>query len=194
MPASVVVYDPDGMLPSTFAYATGLGDATVQVVRGPDAHRLAEHARVIVLVAGRDNAAGLGFLASLGELKERLLVLLATDARRHRRVVIRAIRRGATVLIDQPPDALAAHVRGLVMPRAADPSADHLPSVPASSRGSWMNRAAASCVTGMQKCGDALLACVTAPMSAERLVAWVAPGYPSPCACPFRDDVPRSRR
>src|SRR6476661_6557219 len=117
MPSTVVVYDPDGMLPSTFAYATGLGDA-VHVARAPEAHRLAEHATVVVLVAGRDNAAGLGFLASLGELQSRMLVLVAMDARRHRRLVIRAIRRGATVLIDQPPDALVACVRSLLASRA----------------------------------------------------------------------------
>jgi len=139
-----------------------LGDAVVQVARAPEAHRLAEHATVVVLVAGRDNAAGLGFLASLGELQSRMLVLVAMDARRHRRLVIRAIRRGATVLIDQPPDALVACVRSLLASRAADPSAGPLPSVPASSRDSWMNRAATRCVTGMQRCGDALMACVPA--------------------------------
>lgn len=115
MQPAVLVYDPDGMLPSTFAYDAGLGDA-VLVARAQDAHRLAEHATVVVLVAGNDNAAGLGLLASLGELRDRLLVLFATGARRHRRLVIRAIRRGATVLIDQTPDALVACVGSLVLP------------------------------------------------------------------------------
>ena len=192
MPATVVVYDPDGILPSTFAYATGLGDA-VHVVRAPEAHRLAEHATVVVLVAGRDNAAGLGFLASLGELRDRLLVLAATDARRHRRLVIRAIRRGATVLIDQPPDALVACVRNLLMPRGADPSGDQLPSVPASSRGSWMDRAAARCASGMQKCSDALLACVSASASAQRS-AFTTAGHLIAVSGPFRDDIRLQRR
>lgn len=194
MPATVVVYDPDGILPSTFVYATGLGDAAVQVARAPEAHRLAEHATVVVLVAGRDNAAGLGFLASLGELRNRILVLAATDARRHRRLVIRAIRRGATVLIDQPPDALVACLRGLLMPRGAESPTDHLPSVRTSTQGSWVNRAAARCVTGVQKCGDTLMACVSVSTSAQRPAAWATAGYVIPCASPFRDDVPPRRR
>lgn len=194
MPATVVVYDPDGNLPSTFVYATGLGDAAVQVARAPEVHRLAEHATVVVLVAGHDNAAGLGFLASLGELRHRLLILAATDARRDRRLVIRAIRRGATVLIDQHPDALVAYLRGLLMPRGADPSTDRLPAMRASSRCSWMNRAAARCVTGVQKCGDALLACVSASTSAPRAAAWATAGCVIPCTSPCRDGVPPSRR
>ena len=78
------------------------------VAHAADALRLAEHSTVVVLVAGNDNATGLGFLAALGELRGRLLVLVTVDARRHRRLVIRAIRRGATVLIHQSPDTLVA--------------------------------------------------------------------------------------
>ena len=135
MPPFALVFDPDGILTSTFAHATGLDDAT-HVSRAPEAHRLSELAAVVVLVAGNDNAPGLGFLASLGELRGRLLVLAAADARRHRRLVIRAIRRGATVLIDQPPDALVACIRNLLGSRSADPSGDHLPGASAPSRGS----------------------------------------------------------
>ena len=116
MPAAVV-YDPDGVLPSSFVADIGLGPSVVLVEVAADAHRLARDANVLVLVAGRDNSAVLGFLALSSGRRWLRLVLLASDARHHRRVLIRAMRHQVRVLIGEAPDALADCIRDLLMNR-----------------------------------------------------------------------------
>lgn len=113
MPA-VVVYDPDGVLPSSFASDTGLGAAASIVETPSDAHRLGRDARVMVLVAGQDSSAALGLLASSGARCTTRLVLFATDARHHRRLLIRAVRHDALVLVAQPVARLRACIRDLL--------------------------------------------------------------------------------
>jgi AraC-like DNA-binding protein len=116
MPSRVVVYDPDGALPASFASDAGLGDVVVQLDRATDAQRIGREATVLVLVAGSDTSAGIGFLASSSEQDNARLVLFTPDARRHRRLVIRAARHGAVVLIGQTPSELAACLRELIIP------------------------------------------------------------------------------
>jgi hypothetical protein len=116
MPAAVVVYDPDGILPPSFASDAGLRDVIARVEQPADANRLARDAAVVVLVAGRDSSAMLGFLASSGGRRTPRLVLFASNARHHRRVVIRAVRHEAIALIGQSPAALAECIRELVAP------------------------------------------------------------------------------
>jgi hypothetical protein len=117
MVAKVVVYDPDGVLSSSFASDAGLGDVLTRITRVSEAQRLSRDAAVLVLVAGRAIAASLGFLAAVGDARHGALVLVASDARRQRRVIIRAARHGAVLMIGQPPSVIGARLRELLDPQ-----------------------------------------------------------------------------
>ena len=114
MPAAVV-YDPDGVLPSSFASDTGLRDAVVRVESASDACRLGRDALVLVLVAGRDNSGAYGLLALFRGRRMPRLVLFTSEARHHRRLLIRAGRHDAIVLVAQSPATLTECVRGLLL-------------------------------------------------------------------------------
>jgi AraC-like DNA-binding protein len=135
MPTRVVVYDPDGLLPVSFASDAALGDGIVHLDQAADVHRIGRVATVHVLVPGRDTSAAVGFLASSREECNGDLVLFAADARRHRRLIIRAARHGATLLIGQTPSMLAACLRDLIVPH------------PLSREAACMCRGAAGCLS-----------------------------------------------
>jgi hypothetical protein len=124
MPTAVVVYDPDGILPSSFARDTGRAEDVAIVEMAADAHRLARDAAVMVLVAGRNRSAALGFLAMSAGPRTLQLVLFASDVRHHRRAVVRASRHRAVVLVGQTPDRLSACIRELLETRSATSAAD----------------------------------------------------------------------
>ena len=123
MPARVVLFDPDGTLPSSFASDAGLDDEIVQLDRAADVQRIGREASALVLAPGHDGSTAMGFLASSSELSAPL-VLYAASAPRHRRVVIRAARRGATILIGQTPSVLSACLRDLLVPRPVPTDAE----------------------------------------------------------------------
>jgi len=134
MTATVVVFDPDGLLPSSVEREIGADVSLIRVTRSSEAQRLGPDAAVLVLVAGHDNATGLGFLAATGDLRDAKLVLVASDARGQRRVLIRAVRRGAVLLIEQPPSALMSCLGDLLSPPEsalsnAPPAAVAIPSL-----------------------------------------------------------------
>lgn len=123
MPARIVLYDPDNVLPPSFMSDGGLDNAIVRVVRGGKAPRLDQQIDIVVLVAGRNTAAAVAFIASSGEQPGVHLVLYTTDTRSHRRVVIRAARHAATLVLGQSPAALAACLHDLIGPRPLPPDA-----------------------------------------------------------------------
>jgi hypothetical protein len=104
------------MLPPSFEHEIGADVSLIRVARISEAQQLGRDAAVLVLVAGHDNAAGLGFLAATCELRDARLVLVASDARHQRRVLLRAVRRGAVLLIEQPPSALVSCLGDLLSP------------------------------------------------------------------------------
>jgi hypothetical protein len=114
MPATVVVFDPEGTLPSSFAADATSTRVVVRVESAAKAHRLARRAAIVVIVTGRDAATALGFLASVMDRRGARLVLFASNASHDRRVILHALRRGAMVLLEQPPSVLAECVRALV--------------------------------------------------------------------------------
>ena len=114
MLAAVVVFDPDGTLPPSFAADAAFDRAMVTVDRAEQARRLARRATVVVVVSGRDVATALGFLASVVERRGARLVLFAADADRHRHVILHALRRGAIVLVERPLSVLGESVRDLM--------------------------------------------------------------------------------
>jgi hypothetical protein len=97
-----------------------LARAIVRVESAAKARRLVRRAAIVVIVTGRDAERALGFLASVVERRGARLVLFTADAGHDRRVILHALRRGAVVLVEQAPPALAECVRDLL---AALPSA-----------------------------------------------------------------------
>jgi hypothetical protein len=118
MAITMVVFDPDGMLPPSVEREIGADVVLIRLTRISEVLQLGHEAAVLVLVAGHDDAAGLGFLAATGELRGTRLVLVASDARRQRRVLIRAVRRSAVLVIEQPPSALVSCLRDDPVPCA----------------------------------------------------------------------------
>lgn len=120
MRPSVVVYDSEGVLPPTFVRDVGLDDGVVLIDGLADAHRVGRRAEVLVIVAGRDEAGALGLLTSPVGSRARTILLFLVDAQHHRRVLLHGARRGAIMLIAQPPAVLAACLRELVAPQPFD--------------------------------------------------------------------------
>jgi AraC-like DNA-binding protein len=120
MHRNVVVIDPERSLPASFPADAALQGVDARVENDPHAVTRACDARVIVLVArggtAREQARDSGLLAAIDRRRGQRLVLVVSEVRRQRRVVIQAARHGATVLIDQAPSLLMACLRDLLVP------------------------------------------------------------------------------
>jgi hypothetical protein len=120
MRGSVVVIDPERSLPASFPSDAASQGVDARVENDPHAVTRACDARVIVLVArggtAREQARDSGLLAAIDRRHGQRLVLVVSEVRRQRRIVIQAARHGATVLIDQPPSLLMACLRDLLLP------------------------------------------------------------------------------
>ena len=119
MRASAVVYDPERMLPPTFVRDEGLGGYVVVLDDLAGAHRLGRRAKALVIVGGRDESGAMGLLTSAPDSRAHTILLFLADARHQRHVMLRGARRGALVLIGQPPVVLGACLRVLVAPPRA---------------------------------------------------------------------------
>jgi hypothetical protein len=111
---AVMVFDPECALPTSFVADASIPCAVMRVDRADKARRLARHATVVVIVATEDSATTLGFLASVLQLRDASLVVFVPDAFRHHRVILHALRRGAIVLLQQPPSVLIECVGDLI--------------------------------------------------------------------------------
>jgi hypothetical protein len=114
MPAVVVVFDPERTLPPSFAADATFAGAMTRVGRAATARHLARRATVVVIVTGSDVTTTLGFLASVVERRGARLVLFVADAGHRSHLIIRALRRGAIVLMDRPPSVLVECVCDLI--------------------------------------------------------------------------------
>jgi hypothetical protein len=114
MPATVVVYDSASVLPPTFVGDEGLAGKVALVTDLAKAHRLGRAAEVLVIVGGGDQAGTIGLLTSAVDATTPTLLLYLADAEHHHRVLIHGARRGATIMIGEPLEILAACLRDIV--------------------------------------------------------------------------------
>jgi chemotaxis response regulator CheB len=114
MLATLVVFDPECALPTVCFAEASIPYVVIRVERADEARRFARHATVVVVVATENVAAMLGFLASVMQRRDARLVVFAADATRQHQVILPALRRGAIVLIQQPPSLLVECVGDLI--------------------------------------------------------------------------------
>lgn len=113
MSVSVVIYDSAFVLPLTFVSDEGLGDSVVLIRDLAAAHRRGRQAEALVIVTG-DQIGAIGLLTAFAEPHACAVLLFLMDAEQERRVMIHGARRGAAVMIGEPPKNLAACLRDVV--------------------------------------------------------------------------------